>query len=120
MQIEQLMSALKINEAEARQLIADDLAIDRGEKLFELTDEQKKVEKKMRSTGTRIVKDAYGKSHKTTKKVNNDKIYLIDTLCETLADCTPEVINPEREIIFHYNGTKYKITLSAPRSQPIG
>ena len=27
-----------------------------------------------------------------------------------------DVTNPERELVFHYNGKKYKITLSAPRS----
>ena len=117
MQIEQLMSALKINEAEARQLIADDLAIDRGEKLFELTKEQKQVEKKMRSTGTRIVKDAYGKTHKTTKKSDNEKLQIMTALIEHLNQYENiTVINPEREIEFIFKNRKFKLTLSAPRN----
>lgn len=27
-----------------------------------------------------------------------------------------EIINPEREFIFHKDGTKYKVTLACPRS----
>jgi hypothetical protein len=35
----------------------------------------------------------------------------IQPLCESY-----EVVNAEREFIFHYNGTKYKVTLACPRS----
>jgi hypothetical protein len=27
-----------------------------------------------------------------------------------------EITNPEREFIFHHNGTKYKVTLACPRT----
>ena len=40
----QLMTALKISREEALQVLEDDKRIDRGEKLFELTDEQKAVD----------------------------------------------------------------------------
>ena len=46
-QIEKLMKNLGISEEEALQVLADDKAIDKGEKLFELSEEQKKVAKKM-------------------------------------------------------------------------
>jgi hypothetical protein len=44
-QVRHLMEKLKISEAEAIQVIADDKAIDKGAKLFELTDDQKKTAK---------------------------------------------------------------------------
>ena len=40
------MKVLDIPEAEAIQLVMDDKAVDKGEKLFELSAEQKKVAKK--------------------------------------------------------------------------
>ena len=45
-QVENLMKALDITEEEALQVIADDKAIDKGEKLFELSAEQEKASKK--------------------------------------------------------------------------
>ena len=46
-QVEKLMRLLDISEEEALQVIADDKAIDKGEKLFEQTKEQKAVSKKI-------------------------------------------------------------------------
>lgn len=43
-----LMQTLGISAEEAKQLMEDDAKIDKGEKLFELSADQKKVEKKMR------------------------------------------------------------------------
>ena len=47
------MKVLDIPEAEAIQLVMDDKAVDKGEKLFELSAEQKKVAKKYAGTGTK-------------------------------------------------------------------
>jgi hypothetical protein len=44
------MQTLDISEQEALELIEDDEKIDKGEKLFELTDEQKANSKKARAT----------------------------------------------------------------------
>jgi hypothetical protein len=43
--VEKLMKNLGISREEALQVIADDKAIDKGEKLFELSAEQKKAAK---------------------------------------------------------------------------
>ena len=47
------MKARDIPKEEAIQLEMDDKAVDKGEKLFELSDEQKKVAKKYAATGTK-------------------------------------------------------------------
>ena len=52
-QIDKLVDKLGISIEEAKQLIADDKAIDQGADLFPQTAEQKKVSKKMTITGTR-------------------------------------------------------------------
>ena len=118
-QIQKLMDTLDLTEAEARQLILDDQAIDKGAKLFELTDEQKAVEKSMKQADRKLnAVNAYGKKTTRTRKADNDKREIIqcidDALC-CLVD-NVEVINPERELLLHFNDKKYKIVLSAPRS----
>ena len=117
-QIENLMEKLKISREEAIDIIQSDKAIDKGEKLFELTEEQKKAEKKARITTGKNRVDAYGKKVTKEKKQNDDKIFLIDCLIKALVDggCqVKEVANPEREFEFIYKEIKYKIVMSVPR-----
>ena len=111
--VEKLMKKLGCTEAEALEIIEADKAIDKGEKLFELTAEQEKASKQARQA------DSKPRSKPTTreKKVDADKLEIIqcidDALC-CLVD-NVEVINPEREAVFHFKGRKYKIVLSCPR-----
>ena len=107
------MKTLNISEAEALEIIKTDKEIDRGAKLFELPEELK--------AGAKKVRQAERKSNATPtkreKKVNNDKLFLMETIKNALADCDNlELTNPEREMIFHFNGVKYKLTLACPRS----
>ena len=118
-QIQKLMDTLDLTEAEARQLILDDQAIDKGAKLFELTDEQKAVEKSMKQADRKLnAVNAYGKKTTRTRKADNDKAELINVMFSAILPMcdTYEVTNAEREFIFTYNGKKYKVVLSAPRS----
>ena len=113
--LETLQRNLDISEAEARQVMEDDQRIDRGEKLFELDSDQKQAEKKARSTGTRTVYNF----QKRERRADNDKREIINCLDEALcgiADKMTEIVNPEREILFTYNGKNYKVVLSAPRT----
>lgn len=117
-QIIKLMRALDISEAEAKQLILDDKAIDKGEKLFELSEEQKAVEKAMKQADRKKnAVDAYGKKTTRERKTDNEKKEIIqcidDALCCLVDNVT--VINPERELEIVYNDRKFKIVLSAPR-----
>ena len=112
----QLMQTLDISEQEALELIEDDEKIEKGEKLFELTDEQKANSKKARQTGTRTQTTPT----KRERKEDTDKRFLISILYKALADNTNDAVvditNPERQIDFEHNGRKFRVVLSAPRS----
>lgn len=114
--VQELMRKLDITEAEAKQLIADDEAIDKGEKLFELSQEGKQVEKQMRQADRKV--DAYGKTTKRERKADDDKAFLLNELFKAiLPNCdTYKIVNGEREFTFTYHEKKYKVVLSAPRS----
>lgn len=108
-----------LTDEEAKEVISADKAIDKGEKLFELTEEQKQVEKKYKNTHTRTVKTAYGQTQTKERKTDTDKRMLIDALAEKLenyADSgTVNITNAEREIELVFHDRKFKIVLSAPR-----
>ena len=108
-----------LTDEEAKEVISADKAIDKGEKLFELTEEQKQVEKKYKNTHTRTVKTAYGQTQTKERKTDTDKRMLIDALAKELekhADSgTVNITNAEREIELVFHDRKFKIVLSAPR-----
>lgn len=116
-QLEKLMKNLDLTEEEARQLMADDKRIEKGEKLFELSAEQKQAEKEMRQTAR---KPTVYKFAKRERKADNEKQALINILIDAMKDCACaqnlDVINKEREFTFRVDGRKYKIVLSCPRS----
>lgn len=116
---EQMAAKLKITVAEAAELIKFDKKIDRGEKLFELSADQKEAVKSM----TRADSKPHG-THNRERKPDEDKRWLIQFLATALedADCDLDtnldnisITNPERELEFIYNGKKYRLTLACPR-----
>lgn len=114
--IQKLMKVLDLTEDEAKQLIADDKAIDKGEKLFELSQEGKQVEKQMRQADRKV--DAYGKTTKRERKADEDKAFLLNELFKSILPIceTYEIANGEREFSFTYHEKKYKVVLSMPRN----
>lgn len=108
-----------LTDEEAKEVISADKAIDKGEKLFELTEEQKQVEKKYKNTHTRTVKTAYGQTQTKERKTDPDKRMLIDALAEKLENYADggkvNIMNAEREIELVFHDRKFKIVLSAPR-----
>lgn len=108
-----------LTDEEAKEVISADKAIDKGEKLFELTEEQKQVEKKYKNTHTRTVKTAYGQTQTKERKTDPDKRMLIDALAEKLENYADggkvNITNAEREIELVFHDRKFKIVLSAPR-----
>ena len=116
-QVEKLMKALDITEEEALQVIADDKAIDKGEKLFELSDEQKKASKSARQGDRKPTVYKFDTSKR--KKVENvGKRNLIDAIQNALTEVgadNMEVVNAERELTFTVDNVKYKVVLSCPR-----
>ena len=104
-----------IPEAEWAELEATDKRIDRGEKLFDLDPELEAGAKKARQADR---KPAERKPRE--KKQDDDKLILLEQLANAInaspihAQC--EIVNPEREFSFTYNGKKYKVIMSCPRS----
>ena len=118
-QVEKLMKALDITEEEALQVIEDDKAIDKGEKQFELTAEQKKASKSARQGDRKPTVYKFDTS-KRKRPENVGKRNLIDAIQNALIEVgaeSMEVTNAERELNFVVNGTKYKVVLSCPRKQ---
>lgn len=109
---------LGLSQEEAENVLEADEQIDKGEKLFELSQEGKEAEKKYKNCGVRTVKTPYGQKVQKEKKVDTDKRTIMDILTEAIEEnCgKTEITNEEREFTFVYNDRKFKITLSAPRS----
>ena len=117
-QIQKLMKNLGISREEAIDVYESDNKINKGQKLFELSDKQKKIAKEMTITTGKIKVDAYGKKSVKQKKVNNDKVQIIEILQETLRTAGGEILqttNAEREFEFIFKDIKYKIVMSVPR-----
>lgn len=113
--VEMLMKKLGCTEDEAIDLIAYDKAVDKGQKTqYDLTDEQKKVEKAMKNS------DVHAKTEqKVTKtKENPKKEGIIAGLAEFLEQFgaeTVEITNKTREITFKIGEDAYKLALTATR-----
>lgn len=114
--IKKNMKLLGLTYEEAKKVVEDDEIIDKGGKCeweVELTPEQKKAQRKAR------LADRAVSEKKTTRKrePNEDKRAIMDLINNTLKDSCEDImlVNVERELTFTYNGTAYKITLSAPR-----
>lgn len=114
------MKVLDIPEAEAIQLVMDDKAVDKGEKLFELSAEQKKVAKKYAGTGTK--KRTVYKFDTAKKKKENPVKQKIITEIERFLNENSEICaemvqitNAERQIAFCISNVKYELTLVQKR-----
>ena len=110
--IQKLMKSLNISRDEAIELMEEDKRIDRGEKLYELDPELEKGAKKARQA------DRKQTTTEREKRPNPEKEEICSAMMGGLRELGVEdfeVINPEREFIFHKNGTKYKVTLACPR-----
>ena len=114
--IESLMKNLGCDYETAKQVMLDDERIDKGEKLFEQTAEQKAVSKKYRQ-GDR--KPTVYKLDKRERKADLDKRKLVDLLASAVGMVTqaePTITNAERQIDFEFNGRRFRVVLSAPRT----
>lgn len=110
--IQKLMKSLNISREEAIEVMEEDKRIDRGEKLYELDPELEKGAKKARQA------DRKANTTKREKKPKPEKEEICSAMMDGLRELGVEnfeIINPEREFIFHKDGTKYKVTLACPR-----
>lgn len=120
-QIEKLMKTLDITEAEARKIIADDKVVDKmkdSEVTADLTEEQKKISKKMRNFETKTKKKPiiFSETPKTRKK-NPKKQEIIEGISNFLIENyeNVQILNPDRLIAFSIGEEKFEITLVAKR-----
>ena len=110
--IQKLMKSLNISREDAIELMEEDKRIDRGEKLYELDPELERGAKKARQA------DRKQTTAKREKKPKPEKEEICSAMMDGLRELGVEdfeIINPEREFIFHKDGTKYKVTLACPR-----
>ena len=124
-QKKRIMEALHCSEAEAEQIMADDKAIDRGQKMpFDLDDEAEKVARKFAKTGTRKAPPAYKLDNtggKRNRKENPTKASIISELAKFLENdsenaCVEvEITNKERQIAFKIGENAYELTLVQKR-----
>lgn len=114
------MKVLDIPETEAIQLVMDDKAVDKGEKLFELSAEQKKVAKKYAGTGTKK-RTVYKFDTAKKKKENPVKQKIIAEIERFLNEnseiCAEmvQITNAERQIAFKIGENDYELTLVQKR-----
>ena len=118
---EKHMKTLGLSREDAIQLVLDDKAIDKGEKMdFDLTPEQKKVSKKYTGTGTKK-RTVYKFDTKKRKKENPVKQTIIAEIEQFLlkndAICAEnvEITNKERQIAFKICENDYELTLVQKR-----
>ena len=114
----QVQALLKIGctEEEIADVLKCDKEIDRGAKMFELAEDLKPGAKKAR----RADRTDTPKPTVRERKEDTDKAILLEQLANAIgaspinAKC--EIVNAEREFLFTYNGRKFKVVLSAPRT----
>ena len=115
-QIERIMHGLKCSREEAEQVLADDKAIDRGERVsFDLDKETEKQAKKWANTGTRQVA-----SEKTERKrkENPTKASIIANIANFLTEKGYEMVeitNKERQIALKVGENAFELTLIQKR-----
>ena len=112
---------LGLNEEKIAEVLATDKAIDKGADPFPLTEEQKKVVKKMTNSDTKTKKSAptvYKFEKKTNRKENTTKSAIIAELANFLAENGYELVeitNKERQIAFIVGEYDYELTLVQKR-----
>lgn len=114
--LETIMRNLKCSRAEAEQILADDKAIDRGERMdFDLSPEAEKQAKKYANTGTR---QANGQKTERKRKENPTKATVIAEIAQFLTENgyeMVEILNKERQIGFKVGENTYELTLVQKR-----
>ena len=124
-QVLKMMRLLDCDEAEARQVIADDKAIDRGEKMpFDLPPGKEKIARSYAKSGTRKTPTVYkldNEGGKRSRKENPTKARIIAELAKFLQDSSEnacvdvEITKKERQIAFKFGENAYELTLVQKR-----
>ena len=109
----QALRKIGATDEEIADVLACDKAIDQGADLFPLDPELEAGAKKAR----RADRTDTPKKAVRERAEDSDKRCIINALAFAVDHYgRPEIINPEREFVFQYNGRKFKVVLSCPRS----
>jgi hypothetical protein len=115
-QIERIMNGLRCSREEAEQILADDKAIDRGERMsFDLDKETEKQAKKWANTGTR---QTTSEKTERKRKENPTKASIIAEIARFLTENgydSVEITNKERQIALKVGENAFELTLVQKR-----
>lgn len=115
-QIERIMNGLRCSREEAEQILADDKAIDRGERMsFDLDKETEKQAKKWANTGTR---QTTSEKTERKRKENPTKATIIAEIANFLTEKgyeKVEITNKERQIALKVGENAFELTLIQKR-----
>lgn len=111
--IEHYMTALGIGADDAIEMFWDDMAIEKGEKLFEQTADQKKATKAMTAVGTKTKKT---KSSREFKK-DAGKVEIMEKIADFLKDLSENcsIVNAGQEISFTLGADEFSLKLTKHR-----
>lgn len=112
------MKTLDISRDEAIEMLQADAEIDKGAKLFELTDAQKKVEKQMRKTVKTVSPN--GKKVERALKIDENRELILTSIINLLNENfqVENLIRPEKttnQIKFKFKNETFKIVISKER-----
>jgi hypothetical protein len=123
-QIQRIMSGLKCSEEEAREIMAFDKRIDRGERTeYDLSPEEEKAAKKWANTTSEKKAAPNYKWTTRERKANPTKGGIIAELADFMANTSQYaaedvvITNKERMIAFRIGDNDYEITLIQKRKK---
>ena len=120
-EIQKIMRLLKCSEDEARDVIASDKAIDKGERMpFDLDPATEKMAKKFANSKTKKKPTVYNFDTSTRKrKEDTTKSNLIEKLAEFLKESAEniEITNKECQIDFKIGEDNYYLKLTKRRKE---
>lgn len=114
------MQSLDISRADAIEILQSDAEIDKGAKLFELTPEQKAVEKKMRKTVKAVAPN--GKKIQRELKIDDNREKLLKSIIELFNEkfSIENIERPPRttnKIRFDFMGDTFNVTIAKERKR---
>lgn len=121
-QIANLMQSLEVSRNEAIEILKADAEIDKGVKLFELTPEQKAVEKKMRKTVKAVAPN--GKKIQRELKIDDNREKLLSSIIELFNEkfSIENIERPPRttnKIRFDFFGDTFTVTVAKERKKKV-
>lgn len=116
------MQSLEVSHNEAIEILKADAEIDKGVRLFELTEEQKAVEKKMRKTVKAVAPN--GKKIQRELKIDDNREKLLSSIIELFNEkfSIENIERPPRttnKIRFDFFGDTFTVTVAKERKKKV-